>query len=50
MAGKSRPRNVQQLGRAPLIAICLLVNESDVPFHSTRQGEIRARLFLVVVV
>src|SRR5437762_14225757 len=48
VAGKSRPRNVEQLRRAPLIAICLLVNEPYVPFHRTRQGEIGIWLFVVV--
>jgi len=46
-ACKSCRRNVEQLRRAPLIAICLSVNEPDVPFHSTRQRKIRAWLFVV---
>jgi hypothetical protein len=50
MTGKSRPRNVEQLRRAPLIAICLLVNESNVPFHRTRQRKICAWLFVVIIV
>jgi len=38
----------EQLRRTPLIAICLLVNESDVPLHSTRQRNIGVWLFVVV--
>src|SRR5260370_33147257 len=41
-------RNGEQLRCASLIAICLLVNESDVPFHGTCQRKIGAWLFVVV--
>jgi hypothetical protein len=48
MACKSCAGNVEQLRRTPLIAICLLVNEPDVPLHSTRQRNIGVWLFVVV--
>jgi hypothetical protein len=48
MACQSFARNVKQPRRTPLIAICLLVNESDAPLHSTRQQNIGAWLFVVV--
>src|SRR6266852_4793314 len=48
MARQRRARNIEQLRRASLIAVRLLVNEPDVPLHSTRQGEIGTWLFVVV--
>jgi hypothetical protein len=48
MACQSFARNVKQPRRTSLIAICLLVNESDAPLHSTRQQNIGAWLFVVV--
>src|SRR5207247_3014008 len=48
MTCKSCARNVEQLRRAPLIATCLLVNKSDVPFHGICQRKIGARLFVVI--
>jgi hypothetical protein len=50
MSSESSPGNVEQLCRAPLVAIGLLVNESDMPFHSARQRKVGAWLFVVVAV
>ena len=45
MACQCRAGNTEQFCRPPLVLICLLINESDVPFHRAFHRQIDTRLF-----
>ena len=49
MASERCARNTEKLCCAPLIAICLLVNKLDMPFHRPRQRKIDCSMLVAVI-